>query len=97
MRADEVRRCIVVTGRVQGVGFRDFARRAALRLGVAGWVRNRRDGAVEALIAGPAEAVDALVAELRRGPPGAKVIRLTLVEAVESELAPHMFEVRTTE
>jgi len=95
--ADDVKRRIVVAGRVQGVGFRDFARRAALRLGVAGWVRNRRDGAVEALIAGPAEAVEALLAELRRGPPGARVVRLTIVEAGETELAPHRFEVRATE
>ena len=46
-------RRVVVEGRVQGVGYRDFTRRAAERLGVAGWVRNRRDGAVEALLSGP--------------------------------------------
>ena len=46
-------RRVVVEGYVQGVGYREFTRRAALRLGVAGWVRNRSDGAVEALIRGP--------------------------------------------
>jgi len=61
-------RHVVVEGYVQGVGYRDFTRRAALRLGVSGWVRNRSDGAVEALICGPPVAVEALVAEMRSGP-----------------------------
>ncbi len=55
-------------GYVQGVGYRQFARRAALRLGLSGWVRNRADGTVEALISGPPDAVEAMLAELRRGP-----------------------------
>jgi acylphosphatase len=90
-------RRVVVEGRVQGVGYRDFTRRAAERLGVAGWVRNRRDGAVEALLAGPADAVEALLAELRRGPQGASVLSLRVVEAVETEAPPPGFEVRTTQ
>jgi acylphosphatase len=61
-------RRVVVDGAVQGVGYREFTRRAALRLGVSGWVRNRSDGAVEALIYGPPLAVEALVAEMRSGP-----------------------------
>ena len=89
-------RRVVVEGRVQGVGYRDFTCRAAERLGVAGWVRNRRDGAVEALLAGPADAVEALIAELRRGPLGASVLSLTLVEANETEITPPVFEVRAT-
>ena len=89
-------RRIVIEGRVQGVGYRYFARGAALRLGVAGWVRNRADGSVEALLSGPTEAVEALIAELRRGPPGASVVSLTLVEADEREVAPPRFEVRAT-
>jgi acylphosphatase len=93
---NRVTRSVVVEGRVQGVGYRDFARRAAERLGVAGWVRNRRDGAVEALLAGPADAVEALIAELRRGPPGASVLRLQVVEAAETQTPPHRFEVRAT-
>ena len=94
--ANLLTRRIVVAGRVQGVGFRDFARSAALRLGVAGWVRNRGDGSVEALLSGRAEAVDALIAELRRGPPGARVLSLEVVEIDETEVGPQPFEVRAT-
>jgi len=61
-------RNVLVEGHVQGVGYREFIRRAALRLNVSGWVRNRSDGAVEALIFGPAAAVEALIAEMRKGP-----------------------------
>ena len=68
----------MVEGFVQGVGYRDFARRAALRLGVSGWVRNRSDGTVEALIAGAPADVEAMLAEMRRGPRGAAVSRLRL-------------------
>jgi acylphosphatase len=64
---------VVVTGRVQGVGFRWSARRAAERIGVAGWVRNEAGGAVEAHIEGPAERVDAMLAWLARGPDDADV------------------------
>lgn len=67
--ADErVRRRVRVTGRVQGVGFRESCRREAQRLGVAGTVRNRGDGSVEAEFEGTAAAVDQLVAWCRRGP-----------------------------
>lgn len=73
-------RRIVVEGYVQGVGYREFTRRAALRLGVSGWVRNRSDGAVEALICGPPVAVEALVAEMRSGPGFAEVENLSVIE-----------------
>jgi len=69
-------RQIRVTGRVQGVGYRDALRREALRLGVSGWVRNRRDGSVEALLQGDGARLDALVAWARRGPPLAAVERV---------------------
>ena len=62
-----------MTGQVQGVFFRDSARREAARRGVAGWVCNRRDGAVEAVFEGPPEAVEALVSFCSRGPRGAVV------------------------
>jgi acylphosphatase len=68
-----VRRRVVVTGRVQGVCFRDGARRAARDRGVAGWVTNRGDGAVEAVFEGPSADVDALVAWMRDGPAHARV------------------------
>ena len=69
---------IVVRGRVQGVGFRYAMADVAAMHGVTGWVRNRRDGTVEAFVQGGAPAVDALLAWCRRGPPAARV------DAVES-------------
>jgi acylphosphatase len=68
---------IVVKGRVQGVGFRVWTIAQARRHNVRGWVRNRRDGSVEALLIGPAEALDALVESCRRGPSGARVSHVT--------------------
>jgi acylphosphatase len=76
---------VFVDGTVQGVGYREFTRRAALRLGVSGWVRNRSDGAVEALIWGPPNAVEALVAEMRRGPRFAVVNNLSVIEHDEMD------------
>ncbi|GIU87247.1 MAG: acylphosphatase [Acidimicrobiia bacterium] len=71
--ADPVRVRVVVTGRVQGVWFRDTCRERARREGVAGWVRNRPDGAVEAELEGPPAAVARLVEWCREGPPRARV------------------------
>ncbi|MBM7787189.1 acylphosphatase [Tenggerimyces flavus] len=64
---------VVIHGRVQGVFFRDTCRRTAAQRGVAGWVRNRPDGAVEAVFEGSATAVDAMLTWCRSGPPMAKV------------------------
>lgn len=66
-------RLLQIHGRVQGVGFRDALRREALARGCTGWVRNRRDGSVEALVAGEAAAVEAVIAWSRQGPPAARV------------------------
>ena len=68
-----VRVRVVVTGRVQGVWFRDSCRTEARALGVSGWVRNRGDGAVEAEFEGPEAAVDRMVEWCRSGPPRARV------------------------
>ena len=64
---------IVARGRVQGVGYRAFVEDTALRLGLEGWVRNRRDGTVEAVVCGDDDLVERLVAACRRGPPAAHV------------------------
>jgi acylphosphatase len=66
----------VVSGRVQGVGFRYFAERAARKAGVAGWVRNLPDGRVEALAEGDADAVDRFEHAIGHGPSGARVERV---------------------
>jgi acylphosphatase len=66
----EAIRHVRVRGQVQGVGFRMFVEDAAAMHGVAGWVRNRRDGSVEAVFAGTPEAVRAVVEACRRGPRG---------------------------
>jgi acylphosphatase len=64
---------LVVEGRVQGVGYREFVRRVALRHNLSGWVRNRANGTVEARASGAGPALDALVDAMRLGPPGASV------------------------
>ena len=66
-------RRLVISGRVQGVGFRWFTRDIAAREGVTGWVRNMPDGRVEAYVEGDAEAVDRVERAIRQGPPGARV------------------------
>ena len=81
MTAHEGRR-IRVNGRVQGVGFRAAACIEARRLGVTGWVRNRRDGSVEAVVHGTPDTVAAMLAWLRRGPADASVTHVA-VEFVE--------------
>lgn len=75
---------VVVTGRVQGVGFRWSTRRAAERIGVTGWVRNRPDGAVEAHVEGPEARVDTMLSWLAQGPDDATV-RNVEVEGAEPE------------
>jgi acylphosphatase len=69
----DVIRHVMIRGRVQGVGFRYWTTCEAIRLGLAGWVRNRRDGSVEALFVGSAEVVAKMVARCRMGPESARV------------------------
>ena len=75
-----VRKRVLVTGVVQGVFFRDTCRRVAGQQGVTGWVRNLRDGRVEAVFEGTAESVDRLVEWSRRGPAEAEVTAVTVEE-----------------
>jgi acylphosphatase len=72
---------VTIRGRVQGVGYRYWLEQQAVARGLEGWVRNRRDGSVEALFAGPADAVSAMIASCRRGPGSARV------DAVDEEPA----------
>ena len=82
-------RHVTVSGRVQGVGYRAFVDHAARSHDLEGWVRNRRDGGVEAVFAGPAEAVTAVIATCRRGPSSARL------EALRDEAAsPDMLNLR---
>jgi acylphosphatase len=81
---------LVISGRVQGVGYREWMIRKATELGIAGWVRNRIDGSVEALIAGDVAAVEELSRLCRRGP------RMAEVVSIEEDLAdpPDHFDFR---
>ena len=78
---------LVIAGRVQGVGYRDWMVEAAAALGVSGWVRNRLDGTVEAVVHGPAAAVEELLRACRRGPRFARVDAIEEAPA-EAEGAP---------
>ena len=89
-----VTRRLTAHGRVQGVWFRESMRQKAEALGVTGWVRNRMDGSVEALVQGPFEAVDAITAWMRRGPESATVTRLDIEEETAEKL--ERFEKRQT-
>jgi acylphosphatase len=84
-----ITRQLRIRGRVQGVWFRESMRMEAERLGVTGWVRNRRDGSVEAMVQGSPAAVDAIVQWARRGP---ELARVTDVEVSEAEGSFASFE-----
>lgn len=85
---------IRIQGRVQGVGYRVWSHRTAVELGLSGWVRNRRDGSVEALFQGAPEAVDKMVARCADGPWGASVSRIE--DLPGDGAAIEGFEVRET-
>jgi len=68
-----IRTYLIIEGRVQGVWFRESTRRKAAALGLTGWVRNRPDGTVEAVVEGPEQEVEELVSWCRIGPPSARV------------------------
>jgi acylphosphatase len=82
-----------VSGRVQGVGFRWFVVQRARELALAGWVRNAADGSVEACASGPAAALDALEAALRRGPAGARVESVSRGEPQGVDTLPDPFSI----
>lgn len=78
---------VLIRGRVQGVGFRAWTEITALELGVEGWVRNCRDGSVEALFSGTEEVVLTMVELCREGPPGARVEAIDQREGTPADLA----------
>ena len=85
---------VEVTGRVQGVGFREFTRTIAQRLGIAGWVRNRVDGCVEVAASGNASQIETLLAAVRRGPAGGNVREVRTLPIDEQDLMPKPFVIR---
>jgi acylphosphatase len=88
---------LIVTGRVQGVGYRDSLRAEAEKHGLTGWVRNRRDGSVEAVLQGTRAAVDAAIAWARRGPALAEVDDIRTEQAGDDlQKAYSSFERRPT-
>lgn len=93
-----LRRRVTIRGEVQGVGYRASMARRARELGLAGWVRNRLDGSVEAVVAGDAAAVEALLRWARRGPPAARVSRVDVEVDTEVQAPGGLtgFELRPT-
>ncbi|NMG54723.1 acylphosphatase [Aromatoleum aromaticum] len=89
-----VSRRLTIRGRVQGVYYRASAQDEGVRLGLEGWVRNRLDGSVEALVAGPETAVEHFIEWARRGPPAAHVHDVAVTAAEWPE--PGAFSVRPT-
>lgn len=85
---------VEVTGRVQGVGFREFTRTIAQRLGIAGWVRNREDGCVELAAAGNPSQIETLLAAVRRGPAGGNVHEVRPLPLDEKDVMPKPFVIR---
>ncbi len=82
-----IARRAVVSGRVQGVGFRFFAERAARQAGVKGWVRNRHDGTVETVVEGEEAAVEGYLERLRRGPLGSRVANVAIEDVSPAAFA----------
>ena len=83
-----------IEGRVQGVGYRMFVERTAVALGLDGWVRNRRDGGVEAVVSGAPDAIDEIIARCKAGPPAARVDRVEVL--AEDDAMAAGFGVRST-
>jgi acylphosphatase len=84
--SDGIVRHVIVRGLVQGVGYRAFVEHEAHRRALHGWVRNRRDGSVEAVFAGPRDKVEAMIEVCRRGPYAARVDALNHRDGGEADL-----------
>ncbi|MGD9519474.1 MAG: acylphosphatase [Armatimonadota bacterium] len=86
----------VISGRVQGVGFRYYLQRRGLELGLAGWVRNRGDGSVEFVAEGPRPAIEKLLAAARMGPPSAYVTDMRVEWSPPEGNLPQPFSIEST-
>lgn len=99
-RESDIIRHVTVRGKVQGVGFRAFVEHQAVLRGLAGWVRNCRDGSVEAVFAGPTKSVLGMIVCCGVGPPGARVDALDQRDGSDDELNArtpgNLFSVRPT-
>jgi acylphosphatase len=90
-----IRRHLVITGRVQNVFYRDWMVEQAEALGIAGWVRNRADGSVEAVVVGASELVETLIARCREGSPASRVTDVIVGEDTSGAVFER-FEKRAT-
>lgn len=91
-----IARRLEIRGTVQGVGYRYAMRQEAARLGLSGWVRNRAEGSVEALVQGEPHAVEALITWARRGPPAARVQDVQVTAAQLQQAPGAGFDLRPT-
>ncbi|WP_445229857.1 acylphosphatase [Duganella rhizosphaerae] len=89
-------RRLMIEGRVQGVGYRASFAEQARALGLSGWVRNRRDGSVEAAVDGHPQAIEAISTWARRGPPAARVANVVIEEGPALEAADGDFKILPT-
>lgn len=81
LASEKTTKHLIITGRVQGVGFRQATHQKARQIGITGWVRNRKDGTVETMIQGDPPSIEAMIEWLRHGPMLAKVTHLEIEEA----------------
>ncbi|MDB5727377.1 MAG: acylphosphatase [Noviherbaspirillum sp.] len=86
-----------ITGVVQGVGYRASFEARARALKLSGWVRNRRDGSVEAMVSGDAQALEKIVDWARHGPPAARVDQVAVADADEASVTPGVFRTVATQ
>jgi acylphosphatase len=88
---------LIIQGRVQGVGYRASMAEEAIALGLHGWVRNRRDGSVEACVMGEVSAIEAIILWAKRGPPGAHVSNVTIEDAGAQARSDGIFKILPTQ
>jgi len=93
---ETITRHLAIRGRVQGVGFRNYLEYKAQQLGVSGWVRNRSDGSVEAMVQGAETAVAAIIECAQRGPRASQVSGITVSDVAAAEDFSGHFEIRET-